>query len=177
MDTSKIAPVVLRDYNFVWPDMFETEKNLILGVIGEDIISIEHIGSTSIPGMIAKPEIDILIGVSDLSKVEPCVIKLKDIAYAYYPRFEEFEPRRRYFRKSDGIVPLVHVHLYQENTSEYRERLLFRDFLRQHPEEAATYAAYKTSLLQTLGSDRLAYSDAKERFVLDMLENLRKVTK
>ena len=177
MSNINIAPVTLENYSPMWPGMFETEKNLILGVIGEHITSIEHIGSTSIPSMIAKPEIDILIGVSDLSNAEPCVMKLKDIAYAYYPRFEEFEPGRRYFRKSEGIVPLVHVHLYQETSHEYQERLLFRDFLRQHPEDAATYAAYKISLLQSTGSDRSGYSDAKDKFVLDMLEDMRKVIK
>ena len=174
MDTSKIAPVVLRDYDPEWTRTFEAEKKEIMSAVGDNISSLEHIGSTAIHGMLAKPEIDILIGVETLSDADRCIEGFARVGYAYYKRFEEFEPGRRYFRKSDGIVPLVHVHVYQVASREYQERLLFRDFLRQHPEEAAIYAAYKTSLLQTLGNDRSSYSGAKDRFVLNMLENLKK---
>ncbi len=174
METTKIAPVILYDYDLKWADMFETEKSIILEAIGEHIISIEHFGSTSIPGMVAKSEIDILIGVSDLADVIPCVDKLKSIDYLYYPRFEEFEPMRRYFRKSDGIVPLVHVHVYEVSSEAYEERIMFRDYLRAHPDTAAAYAAHKKFLIETGGDDRGAYSDAKSTFVTDIMKKIRK---
>lgn len=174
MNKPTIAPVNLEPYDPNWVNKFEQEKVIILSVLDSVPVTIEHIGSTSIPGMVAKPEIDILIGVSDITDVMPCVKKFKSISYMYYPRFEEFEPMRRYFRKSDGIVPLVHVHAYEVSSEEYNERIMFRDYLRDHPDTAKAYTAHKKLLVAAGGDDRGAYSDAKTIFVSDIIKMIRK---
>ena len=174
MNNSRIAPVILESYDPRWPEMFDAEKNIIMNAIGEHITSIEHIGSTAITGMVAKPEIDILIGVANLSDAEQCIEKLKKVGYSYYPQFEKFEPERRYFRKSSGITPFAHVHMYEQSNRKYKERIVFRDHLRMHPEVAALYGDHKRGLIKATGDDRSAYSDAKDYFVSGIIENLQR---
>ena len=120
MNKRQIAPVTLEEYNSDWKRIFEEEKKKITEVMNEHILLIEHIGSTSIEGLIAKSEVDILIGVARLSDVNFCLEAFNKLGYVYYKHFEEFELERRYFRKSDGIIPLVHIHIYEEASATQR---------------------------------------------------------
>ena len=175
MSNALIAPVTLTPYDPKWPGVFEAERNSIVRAIGKHITSIEHIGSTSIPGMLAKPEIDILIGVTKIDSVSLWIKELGELGYPYYQRFEEIEPQRRYFRKSDGIIPLIHVHVYEETDKKYTERIVFRDYLRTHPEVAADYIKHKEMIIEKLGNDRPTYSDAKSIYVVDTMKKIYSV--
>ena len=166
MNGNQIAPVFLENYNIAWKDQYEEERKKIVELIGECIVDIQHIGSTAISGSIAKPEIDILIGVKDIKNVPMEVFdRLKKIEYYYYPHFEKFEPERRYFRKSRGIVPFVHIHMVEINSDFFKERIIFRDYLRQHPEVVQEYNNLKQSLVDKYKGDRGPYSDEKLAFV------------
>jgi GrpB-like predicted nucleotidyltransferase (UPF0157 family) len=169
----KIAPVILEEFNSNWADLFNAEKEVIEKAIGSHIISIEHIGSTAVEGSIAKPEIDILIGVKTLGDAEKCISFLADIGYAYYQRFEEFVPERRYFRKSEGITPLVHIHMVEKDSNFYRDHMLLTEYLQNNPETVKEYNEIKEKLVTEFDHDRKSYSKAKEQFILDLLKRIK----
>jgi GrpB-like predicted nucleotidyltransferase (UPF0157 family) len=175
METPKrmIAPVELSEPNEEWSTRFEEVKVELEDAIGNYVKSIEHMGSTSIPNLSAKPEIDILIGLEKLDDAEKCIEPLKAIGYPYYKRFEENTPDRRYFRKSDGIVPLVHVHMYEILSDAYKDHILFRDTLRVHPEIAKQYEDLKKTLLEASGGDRGIYQDGKSKFIHKVVEEAK----
>ena len=160
-----IAPVELVDYNPAWPRMFEDYKKEIDQAIGGYISTIEHIGSTSVPGLFAKPEIDIMVGVRNLNDAKKCIAPLKEIGYVYFPKFEEFVPERRYFRKSDGLIPLVHIHMVETSSKFWKEHILFRNHLRNNSEAREEYNNLKKKLIVSSGKDRGIYQDGKERFI------------
>ncbi len=172
MDKPKIAPVVLSEYNAEWPQKYQLEKEIIMSIIGEHVRSVEHVGSTAVLGMLAKPEIDILIGIDSLSDAVPLIPALEEKQYLYYQRFEEFIPERRYFRKSEGIYPLVHIHMVELTSNFYKEHIAFRDALRNDLKLSDHYALLKSLLVKEGGGDRMKYN--KEHFVRSVLDDLRK---
>ena len=91
--------IELVEYDPSWPEKFQREKQKIMEAIGQDVLAIEHIGSTAIPFMIAKPVIDIQIGVKTLRDAVPCIPKLEKLGYKYLPEIESLTPKRRLFRK------------------------------------------------------------------------------
>jgi len=173
MDTKPIiAPVEIINYDPAWTTLFLNEKEEISQAIGQYVMSIEHIGSTSIVNMPAKPEIDILVGLAHLTDAAQCINPLAQIGYPYYQRFEATSPERRYFRKSEGVQPLVHIHMVEQTSDFYQGRIAFRDYMRSHPEVAAQYAAIKQNLVKKFGGDRLKYSEEKSSFVAQILTQL-----
>lgn len=173
MTNNTIAPFKLSEYNPTWPEKFQKEKDMLLKLIGSHVQSIEHIGSTSVPDMVAKPEVDILVGLASLSDAESLIAILNDAGYAYYRRFEEFVPERRYFRKSEGITPLVHIHAVETASDFYKEHIVFRDALRSDPGLRGKYIEFKLLLEKKSGGDRLKYN--KESFIRETLKKLRNV--
>jgi GrpB-like predicted nucleotidyltransferase (UPF0157 family) len=172
MDKPTIAPVVLSEYNAEWTLKYQAEKETIMSLIGEHVRSVEHVGSTAVQGMLAKPEIDILIGIDSLSDATPLISVLEEKQYLYYQRFEEFVPERRYFRKSEGIYPLVHIHMVELTSNFYKEHIVFRDALRSDSKLRERYAELKRLLVKEGGGDRMKYN--KEHFVHGVLDDLRK---
>ena len=172
--TNKLIAVVSpENYNPAWPGMFENYKKEIQDAIGDYIQVVEHIGSTSIPGMFAKPEIDIMIGVNKIDDSKKYIDPLKRINFLYFPRFEAFVPERRYFRKSDGIVPLVHIHMVEMSSDFWREHILFRDYLKKHIEAKSEYENLKRELMAASEGDRDLYQDGKETFIKKILNLAR----
>ena len=169
---NNIAPVVLSQYDPTWVDEYGKEKDVIVNLIGNQIILIEHIGSTSVPNMVAKPELDILIGVENIANISPLIPILENEGYLYYQRFEEFVPERRYFRKSQGIIPLVHIHIVESSSTFFKEHIVFRNELRSDAELRARYARLKYKLVEDGGGDRMKYD--KEDFMKTELNRLRK---
>lgn len=165
-------PVIIFDYNPQWPIVYEEEKNRILGVIGHKVVTIEHIGSTAVPGLGAKPIIDIIVGVRRLADADECIKPLQSIGYEYVPEYEADIPERRYFRKGPANA---HYHLHiVEVTSDFWERhLLFRDFLRTHPEGAQQYLELKKDLAAKYGTERESYTEAKTSFIEQVVEHAR----
>ena len=163
----RMQHLIIVDYDPTWPELFQQEKARLLAAIGDHIETIEHIGSTSVPGLAAKPVIDIMIGVRDLAKVEqPCIAAIVDLGYEYVPDYEDEMPDRRYFRKSDASgMRTHHLHLWPVDHPDYERHLVFRDYLRTHPDEAAAYEAVKRDLI-TQHDDGNDYAGAKSVFVL-----------
>lgn len=140
--------IYLSPYNPEWPKLFEAEKRAILKAIGQYILEIEHIGSTAIPGIHAKPVIDIMIGVNKLADITPEVISiLEKLGYVYVKQFEDKMPFRRFFQKNNSEGVRTHqIHLVEINNDFWKRHLLFRNFLRAHPNDAKRYEKLKLEL-------------------------------
>jgi GrpB-like predicted nucleotidyltransferase (UPF0157 family) len=126
---------------------------------------IEHIGSTAVPGLAAKPVIDILIGLPDFDLADELVARIVSMAYEYVQQYETDLPLRRFFRKERDGVRTHHIHMVGIGADFWTRHLLFRDQLRAHPEIASEYAALKLALAKRDWQDVNDYADAKTDFI------------
>ena len=160
-------PVEVWPYDPGWPARFDDERHLLQHAIGEFVTGgFHHVGSTSVPGLDAKPIIDILAGVRDLEGARPCIGLVAALGYVYAPYraaemlwFCKPHPRRR----------THHLHLVPVSSARFHDELRFRDYLRSHRQARAEYACLKHSLAERFRSDRDAYTQAKATFVQDIL--------
>ncbi len=157
--------VQIVDYDPRWPAMFEDEKSRIMDAVGEWLVDVQHVGSTSVPGLAAKPIIDMMPTLRDLGDARHCIAPLEALGYEYVPQFETILPERRYFRRGEVQIYSHHVHMVQADTAFWRRHIEFRDYLREHPEAAREYAALKRELAERYRTDRVAYTDAKTEFI------------
>lgn len=165
-------PIVnLSEHNAEWENQFECERKRIIEVIGDKIVGIEHIGSTSIKGLKAKPIIDIMVGVDNLSTVTNFVVPLSKIEFEYIPKPELTD--RRFFRKGLRGRGSCHLHICEMNSREWVEKLIFRDYLRKHPQVVKEYALLKSELAIKHKYDRPTYTQQKEPFIKDIIEKAR----
>jgi GrpB-like predicted nucleotidyltransferase (UPF0157 family) len=163
-------PIVVVPCDDAWPSLFEEERALIERTIGPWLEGIEHVGSTAVPGLAAKPVIDILVGVKSLDDSPILVERLVRIGYEYVPEFERVLPFRRYFRKMREGRRTPQIHLVKRSNTEWWDRhLLFRDYLRADPEIAGEYARLKYDLSDRFGEDREAYTDAMGHFISEIV--------
>lgn len=159
-------PVKIADYDPRWPVIYEEEKHHILEVVEDIVVRIEHIGSTAVSNLGAKTTIDIMVAVNRLSDAEKCIEPLKSIGYEYVPEHEASVPERRYFRKGDPPKEQhYHLHMVELKSDFWKRHLLFRDYLRTHPETAQRYYELKKRLANEHGSDREGYTEAKTSFI------------
>jgi GrpB-like predicted nucleotidyltransferase (UPF0157 family) len=158
--------LIIVEYDSQWPSTFAAEKVRLLGAVGDHVETIEHIGSTSVPGLAAKPVIDITIGVRSLQMAHAqCIPPIEALGYEYFAAIESLMPNRRYFRKSDATGMRTHqIHLYQIDDPDYERHIAFRDYLRAHPHEAAAYEQVKRGLIDQFDSVN-DYADAKSDFI------------
>ncbi|MGF2617479.1 GrpB family protein [Rossellomorea vietnamensis] len=166
--------VILSEYNPQWEDQFEYEKKQIMGVSGNKINGIEHIGSTSVRGLKAKPIIDILAGVRDLNVVSSLIGPLSEVDFEYVPKPELTD--RSFFRKGLWGKGTCHLHICKINSSEWVDKLLFRDYLRKFPGAAEEYALLKSELSSLYKNDRPAYTKQKEPFIKDIIKKASKLS-
>jgi GrpB-like predicted nucleotidyltransferase (UPF0157 family) len=129
-------------------------------------VRIDHIGSTAVPGLAAKPVIDVQLSVRSLEPVDAFRVPLEGIGYVY--RADNPERTKRYFREAAGRRR-THLHVRQLGTFSQQFPLLFRDYLRRHPAAAAEYAAVKQRCAAEFRDDRVGYVEAKEAFVWDII--------
>jgi GrpB-like predicted nucleotidyltransferase (UPF0157 family) len=149
-------------YNVNWPEMFENEAKLIKQALGNNCITIHHIGSTSVPGLSAKPIIDILPVVKDIQVVDTAAKAMEDLGYD--AKGEYGIAFRRFFQK--GKITRTHnVHVYEEGDPEINRYLMFRDWMRSHDEDAKLYARLKEELAAKFPQDILHYCNGKDAFV------------
>lgn len=158
-------PVVIVEYNPQWPGMFLEEKKAILALIGHILMGVEHIGSTAVPGLAAKPIIDILAGVRQLSDAQECIQPLLTLRYEYVPEHEESIPDRRYFHKGPPKGRTHHLHMVEVEGEFWRRHLAFRDYLRVDRECARRYEQLKRDLAVAYRDNRGAYTEAKTEFI------------
>lgn len=155
------------EYDEQWPKIFQDEKELISSTIGNVIIDIQHIGSTAIPQISAKPIIDIAVLIPSLDDAEKYIEPLKSIGYQFFKDRSSVE--RLFFVK--GEPPKYHLSLAQpEKFSYWKRQILFRDYLRQHHDWALKYEAIKKSLMEIHPDGRQQYSDGKKEFVNKVLK-------
>ncbi|HEX4214281.1 MAG TPA: GrpB family protein [Candidatus Dormibacteraeota bacterium] len=155
--------VVVVDHDPRWADLFESEAERLASVMGDNLLHIFHIGSTSVPGLRAKPIIDIMPVVRDLAQVDTCAHAFEGIGYRVLG--ECGVPGRKYMRKGDD-VRTHHVHIYQyDDCANIVRDLAFRDYLRSHPAIAAWYGELKGDLALRYPEDYEGYCNAKEPFV------------
>ncbi|HWO83969.1 MAG TPA: GrpB family protein [Solirubrobacterales bacterium] len=150
-----------------WPARFELERGELEEAIGEWVEGgIHHIGSTAVPGLKAKPIIDILVGVRNLEVARGCFESLTDLGYLYAPYMPD---EMHWFCKPDPARRTHHLHLVPFGSPRYRDELSFRDRLRADPRLAADYVALKRRLAEWHRDDREAYTQGKTRFIQQAL--------
>jgi GrpB-like predicted nucleotidyltransferase (UPF0157 family) len=164
------APVIIVPYDPSWPQQFEEEKTRLLAEIGAYVLSIEHIGSTAVPGLAAKPVIDILVGVRSLQEAPFFIPLLEARGYEYVSAYEVEMPFRHYLQLLVNGEHIHHLHMVEPDSRFYRVQLACRDYLRAHPESRDAYARLKYDLAKKYRNDRDAYTDAKSDFILGVLE-------
>ncbi|MEO1186025.1 MAG: GrpB family protein [Cyanobacteria bacterium J06636_27] len=166
--------IEIVEYNSNWTNMFEEEAESIRKAVEKDLIAeIQHIGSTAVPGLAAKPVIDIMVGLHDLSDGGKIIQPLEDLEYVFWA--DNPSPEKIFFVK--GMPPYGkkrthHVHVV-EISGEFWQRRLFRDYLRIHPEEAYRYEKLKRELAAQFRNDREAYTQGKSDFVKVIMEKAR----
>lgn len=170
--------VQLDPYTSEWKDEFESEKEKLLSILNGNIIDIQHVGSTSIEGCHAKPVIDILIGIESLELGETLIPLLVEQGYIH--KFNV--PGEVYFKKQSNGLTTHHIHIAPINGQVWKNQILFRDYLKLHPEKLQEYIELKQRLAIQFADDRDKYSKGKKEFILQVLfdaenEIIRKKTK
>lgn len=162
------APVHLEPYDSSWPAAFERERELLQPVLEPWLTGpIEHIGSTAVPGLLAKPVIDIMAAVEGLDASRGALPVVEDVGYRYAPYRPEV---MHWFCKPSPSHRTHHLHLVPFGSRLWIERLAFRDYLRRNRATAEAYAELKTELARRHEFDREAYTDAKSPFVRRVVE-------
>jgi len=164
--------IVIAPYDHTWPSSFEAEAERIRGAFGSHALRVEHVGSTSVPGMAAKPVIDIQVSVASLEPRDHCHAWLSDLGYTHFP-LGTFDLVYPFFKRPVGWPGTHHVHLCATGSVQERDHLAFRDYLRSNPCAAAEYGALKRNLAGshdglTLESQE-RYSLSKSEFVASVL--------
>jgi GrpB-like predicted nucleotidyltransferase (UPF0157 family) len=166
MTTSKRngeARVEIVSYDPAWPTLFEQERALLDAALGKWLTGpIEHFGSTAVPGLAAKPVIDIMAGVEGLDASRDAIDAAGGLGYVYYPYRPDV---MHWFCKPSAAFRTHHLHLVPFNSRLWNERLAFRDYLRRQPTMAAEYSEMKIGLAKQFEFDREAYTDAKGPFI------------
>jgi GrpB-like predicted nucleotidyltransferase (UPF0157 family) len=154
------TPIEVVDYDAAWPSQFESEKAAIVQALGELLLVIEHGGSTAVPGLSAKPVIDMWGAL----RGPLTTAHIRAMASIGYEHFGEYGlAGRDYFVKS--TPPVCHLHCYPAGHPDWNRHLAFRDWLRAHPEGARAYGSVKRELAIRFGGDRMAYTEAKSDFI------------
>ena len=139
------------------------ERTLIQKTLGDWVVGgVEHVGSTSVPGMTAKPIIDIMVGVKSLQESKACIPLLEEIGYGYADYKKEI---MHWFCKPSPMHREFHLYLMEYGAPEWKERIKFRDILRSDSAVAAEYINLKQDLASKFHNDREAYTEAKAEFV------------
>ena len=151
-------------HNPAWRSDFEAESEKIANAVGETGVALHHIGSTAIPDIYAKPVIDFLIEVKDISQVDGRNSAME--ALGYEAMGEYGLPGRRHFRKANSEEITTHnVHAFQAGSVEVQGHLAFRDYMISHPENANEYSQLKRKLAIEYPDDIEGYMDGKDRFI------------
>lgn len=163
--------IKLVNYNAKWVDMFNVERNFLHLHISQYVVgSIEHVGSTAVKGMIAKPIIDIMVGVKSLHDAQGAINILSNNSYCYYPYKADV---MHWFCKPSPEVRTHHLHLVPYLSTLWYERIAFRNILRNNPDVALQYADLKVDLANRHIDDREAYTQKKWPFIKSMLSRFQ----
>ena len=163
------CPIVIVDYDSRWPFVYEEEKRHILAIADNKILCLEHIGSTAVVGLGAKPIVDILAGVTSSSEADELIALLRKIGYKeIIPQLGNLEWYYclRKTVKGHGIwLQNFHLHIMKFRSENWDKHIQFRDFLRTHSEAAQKYDKLKRKLALKYAHDRKNYTEAKTEFI------------
>jgi GrpB-like predicted nucleotidyltransferase (UPF0157 family) len=162
--------VRLTSFSEEWALMFQKEVHILSEIFGDEIIRFEHFGSTSVHGLKAKPVIDMMGIVKDIHKIDLFNEQMESLGYDVVGEYGI--EGRRFFRKG-GENRTHHIHIYQYDNPQIARHLIFRDYLRAHPEEATKYSRLKEELANQYENTR-EYSVAKKEFVTEMEQHALK---
>jgi GrpB-like predicted nucleotidyltransferase (UPF0157 family) len=154
--------VIIVEYDPRWPQRYEAEKTRLLAAVGDLTLAIEHIGSTAVPGLAAKPIIDMLAGVRDRAAADECVARLQ--ALGYDDVTPEDDPEW-FYCLGRGAPSEYHLHIAKHPSAHWDRHIAFRDHLRADPQALREYGEMKKRLAAQFGRDRAGYSEAKSAFI------------
>ncbi len=163
------TPIIIEEYDPLWPQQFEAIRSRITPVLGAFAAAIEHIGSTAVPGVPAKPIIDLDILLKSSDDLPLVITKLQ--ALGYESRGTLGIPGRQAFPAPAHDVP-HHLYVCLPGSEEYARHIAFRDHLRTHPKEAEAYYSLKRNLSGRFFIDRDAYTQAKTEFIEEILRRV-----
>lgn len=160
--------VELREYDPAWKRRYEAEVERLVSVVGDRLLDFEHVGSTAVEGLAAKPILDLVAVVDDLGDADDLIPVLEAEGYEHRPN--DGVPDRLFFAKGPRTNRTHYLSVCERGSDPYREQVAFRDYLRDHPEVAAEYESLKRDLADAHADDRDAYTAGKEAFVERVLE-------
>lgn len=160
--------VRIVDHDARWPEQAEAELRRIEGALGEVARRLEHVGSTAVPGLAAKPILDLQLSVEALQARERYVEPLERLGYLFAPAPES--PDRHFFARPPQRPRTHHLHVVEADSEQELSHIAVRDFLRTHRDEAACYAALKREVVARHPQDRLAYIEGKDAYVTALEE-------
>ena len=168
MRGKKLKPIVVAPYNTCWPAEFEKIKSFLLSHISDLIVDIHHVGSTSVPGLLAKPIIDLDIEIASMD-IFPDIIKRLEIAGYRHKGNYGIEGREAFSHEKPGNFMDYHMYVCPSNSAELKQHLMLRDYLRANPAKADEYGALKTANAEKYVNDIDAYIDGKADFIMGCL--------
>lgn len=153
--------VILENHNEKWAEEFEKTKQTLINIYGDNIVDIQHVGSTAIKGIVAKPMLDIAVVLKAIT--ETVFNTMKENGYEYYG--EVISGKHLFILRGEGEVSLQHIHCYEEkNCALFWDQIKFRDFIRSHSEFAKEYELLKQELYKMYSDDRKKYTEGKWAF-------------
>ncbi len=158
-------------YSPVWPDWYAEEAQRIRKALNNQLLDIQHVGSTSIPGVAAKPQLDILVQVHSITEVDTYNDRLKDMGYEAYG--DMLHKCGRLFSKWKNGEKTVNLHFYEISSPIVWEYTAVRDFLRSNPDEAQKYSELKLDLYSKYPEDYLAYRKIKDPYIYNLQERIK----
>jgi GrpB-like predicted nucleotidyltransferase (UPF0157 family) len=161
--------VTLMPYNALWPVLFEQERRRIAGALQESFLEIQHVGSTAVPGLEAKPILDIAVAIEEFEQGFELVERLTALGYEF--KGEYGIAGRHFFTL--GNLTTHHLHMVERRSDFWHEHLLFRDQLRACEEDRIRYQALKRELAERHRTNRDSYTDGKTAFICEVLERAR----
>lgn len=164
-------PIVVVPYSSTWPNLFSKLGAVLRQALSETALRIDHIGSTAVPGLDAKPIIDVQISVASFEPLDVYRTPLEREGFVF--RVDNPDRTKRYFREKPG-ERRTHIHVRRAGSWSEQLTLLFRDYLRTHQADAQQYAEIKYHLAEIYRDNRLAYTDGKAPFIWEVMVNANK---
>ena len=165
--------IVLAPHTPTWAKDFDLERFILMSSINIEKLAVEHIGSTAVEDLDAKPVIDIMLGAPSLAAIESNLITIKALGYQYKPQFESEIPDRRFFAKPLTPPRRFHLHAVELGCDFWRSHIIFRDALRGSKMLVAEYAKLKHALATKYSSDLVSYTNGKTEFVARVVSSGR----
>ena len=164
--------VDLYDYDTEWPTKFADAQRELVDALGDLVVDVHHIGSTAVPGLVAKSTIDIALEVRSIAEFVDAVPEFEALGYEYRPT-SWFDDGHAFLRRIRGDERTHHLHVVVQGHAAVADWLDFRDWLRANPDAAQRYADVKRQLAEVHYADRYAYVDAKTAIIEQLLAETR----